>query len=407
MRQFPVIFNFWAAIMLLIAAPVFGQIPHPPPGFQFSSDGASLRIPVEVVADGLVFVHAKVNGSLGWFIVDNGTQGFIVDRAYAKQNSFESSGSAVTRGVGSDASQGGIVRDVEIALPGLELTHRNLLITELKSLEPAVGHEVDGIIGSRLFDDFVVVLDYEHQVLCVYAPKEYRPSGKETVFAVRIDQHGFQYIDATISLAGAATVRGSFLIDGGANYYANIYKPFSEAHQIPPSTMKLLSEPGTGQPKEGLADRMEIGSYSIKNFPITFAQDVEGLMASKDYAGLVGAEFLERFTVVFDNPGKRILLTPNRSYQDAAEYDESGLKIHAEAPDFHRFIVTRIVPQSPAAEAGIVPGDIIESIDNRPSQEMTLTEVRSILRRPKARCTVGLLRGSTHVQVVLQLRPLL
>jgi PDZ domain-containing protein/aspartyl protease len=406
-RRFSVIFNFWAAIMVLIAAPVFGQVPHPPPGFQFSSDGASLRIPVEVVADGLVFVHAKVNGSLGWFIVDNGTQGFIVDRDYARKNSLQSSGSAVTSGVGSDASQAGIVQDVDIALPGLELTHRNLLVTELKSLEPVVGHEVDGIIGSRLFDDFVVVLDYEHQLLSVYAPKEYRPSGKETVFAVRIDQHGFQYVDATISLAGAAPVRGSFLIDGGANYYANIYKPFSEAHQIPPSSMRLLSEPGTGQPREGLADRMEIGPYSIKNFPITFAQDGEGLMASKDYAGLVGAEFLKRFTVVFNNPGKQILLTPNQSYRDAAEYDESGLKIRAEAPNFHRFIVTRIVPQSPAVEAGIEPDDVIESIDHRSSQEMTLTEVRSMLRRPNARCTIGVLRGSSHLQVVLQLRPLL
>jgi hypothetical protein len=132
------------------------------------------------------------------------------------------------------------VRDVDIALPGLELKHRNLIVTDLKSLEPAVGHEVDGIIGSRLFDDFVVVLDYEHRLLSVYAPKEYRPSGKETVFTVRIDQHGFQYVEATIFVPGAAPVRGSFLIDGGANYYANIYKPFSDAHQIPPSTMKLL-----------------------------------------------------------------------------------------------------------------------------------------------------------------------
>jgi hypothetical protein len=403
--RLPVLFGFLAAIMVLIAAPVFGQVSQP--RFQFSSDGASLHIPVEVVADGLIFVHAKFNGSPGWFIVDNGTQGFVVDRDYAKKNSLHSSGSAVTRGVGSGASQVGIVRDVDIALPGLELKQRILIITDLKSLEPAIGHEVDGIIGSRLFDDFVVVLDYEYQFLSVYAPKEYRPSGKETVLTVRIDQRGFQYIDATISLAGAAPVRGSFLIDGGANYYANIYKPFSDAHQIPSSSMRLLSEPGAGQAREGLADRMTIGSYSIVNFPITFAQDLEGLMAATDYAGLVGAEFLERFTVVFDNPGKRILLTPNRSYHDAAEYDESGLKIHAEAPDFHRFIVTRIVPQSPAVEAGIEPGDVIESIDNRSSQELTLTQVRSILRRPKAQCTIGLLRGSTHRQVVLQLRPLL
>ncbi len=100
-RRFPVIFNFLAAIIVLIvliAAPVFGQVPQSPPGFQFSSDGASLHIPVEVVADGLVLVQVKANDSPGWFIVDNGTQGFVVDRAYAKRNSLQSSGSAVTSG---------------------------------------------------------------------------------------------------------------------------------------------------------------------------------------------------------------------------------------------------------------------------------------------------------------------
>jgi len=311
------------AITILFFAPfASAQGPSgPPPSYQFSSDESSICIPVEVVADGLLLLNGKVNGRPGWFIVDNGTQGFVVDRDYARQNSLLATGGATTAKVGSNASQAGVVRDVQISLPGLELTHRNLVLIELKSLEPAVGHQIDGIIGSRLFDDFVVVVDYEQRCMSVYAPKQYRPSRNETVFSVRLDQHGFQYIDATIALPGAMSVSGSFLIDGGANYYANIYKPFSDTHQIPPSTMKLLYDTGTAQPRDGRAERIDVGPYSVKNPPITFAQDVEGLMASKDYAGLIGAEFLERFTVVFDSPGKRILLTPNRSYGDAAEYD--------------------------------------------------------------------------------------
>jgi hypothetical protein len=101
---------------------------------------------VEVVADGLVLVDGKVNGHPGWFIVDNGTQGFVVDPDYARQSALRTTDSATTREVGSNASQAGIVRDVKISLPGLALTHRNLVLIELKSLEPAVGHQVDGII---------------------------------------------------------------------------------------------------------------------------------------------------------------------------------------------------------------------------------------------------------------------
>jgi PDZ domain/Aspartyl protease len=381
--------------------------PSIPPSYQFSSDGSSRCVPVEVIADGLVFLQGKVNAHPGWFIVDNGTQGFVVDRDYARRIALQTSGNAVTRTVGSDTSRARIVRDVQISLPGLELTHRSLLVSELKSLEPVVGHEVDGILGSRLFDDFVVIVDYEHRCLSFYEPNRYRPSGKETIFPIRVDAHGFQYIDVVIALPGSLPVSGSFLIDGGANYYANLYKPFSDAHGIPPSTMKLLYEPGPAQPRDGRADRISVGSYAVKDPPITFGQDVEGLMAAKDYAGLIGAEFLERFTVVFDNPRKRILLAPNRHYQDPAQYDESGLGIHAEGPKFDHFIVTRVVPRSAALEAGIEPGDVISSIDGLPAQELTLTEIRSMLRRPNAHYTIGIERGNKQLHVAISLRPLL
>jgi Aspartyl protease len=359
-----------AAIAALVAVLALGQVPSsPPPFYRFSSGNATLNIPVELIANGLVLVRAKVNGHPAWFILDNATQGFTIDRDYAREIALESSSSATARGGGSKVIEAGVVRDVQIGLPGLDLTRRNLVVIELKPLEPIIGHEVDGIIGSRLFDDFIVAVDYEHRWVSAYLPKGYQPSREGTALSVRVDQHGFPLIDATIALPGVEPIVGSFLIDGGANTYADIYKTFSDAHHVPPPGMKLLEEPGTStggttQSRDGRADRIGVGPYSIKNPPITFAQDTEGLMAATDYAGLVGAEFLERFTVVFDNPSKRIWLTPNRNYGEPAEYDESGLRIRAEGSGFHRFVVGRIVAQSPAIDAGIEPGDIIESIDN-------------------------------------------
>jgi hypothetical protein len=404
---------FRAAITLLAGISAFGQVPsQPPPSYRFSSGGSALNIPVEMVANGLVFVRAKVNAHAGWFILDNGSQGFTIDRDYARKIGLQTSGSVAARGGGANAIDAGVIRDVEIGLPGLELTHRNLVVIDLKPLEPSVGHEVDGIIGSRLFDDFVVLVDFEHRVISVFLPTQYKPPAQATVFPVHVDEHGFQFIDATVTLPGIEPVAGRFLIDGGANTYADIYKPFSDAHHLPPPAMKFLEEPGTStggttQSKDGRADQIEVGPFSIKSPPITFAQDTEGLMASKDYAGLIGAEFMERFTVVFDSPEKQVWLAPNHSYAEPTEYDESGLRIRAEGPDFHRFVVGRILPGSAATKAGIDSGDVIESIDKRSANEMTLTEIRALLRKPNAKYSIGILRGSKHFQVDLSLRPLL
>jgi len=412
MRSFMIPVNR-AVLVFSFALPAFAQAPSSaPPSHRFSSGNAAWNIPIEIVANGLIFVRAKVNGHPGWFILDNATQGFVVDRDFARQISLESAGTAVARGGGSDAIQARIAVDVLIALPGLDLTHRRLVVMELKPIEPAVGHEIDGIIGSRLFDDFVVEVDYQRRSVSIRLPAEYRPAAKATEFAVRIDPHGFPFIDATIALPGIDPMSSSFLIDGGANTYADIYKPFADAHRLPPRSMKLLEAPGTSsggttQSRDGRADRISVGPYSVQNPPITFAQDTEGLMAVKDQAGLIGAEFLERFTVVFDNPAKRIWLTPNATYAALPDYDQSGLRVHAEGPGFHRFVVGRIVPNSPAAEAGIEPGDVIESLDNASLQGLTLSQLRTMLCRPAARYSLGILRGQRHLPMTLRLRPLL
>jgi hypothetical protein len=410
--RFLIAFSFRAAITILVATSGWAQGPSPPPSYRFSSGRSASNIPVELVANGLVFVGARVNDRPGWFILDNASQGFSVDRDYARRISLQSSGSAVARGGGSNSIEAGVVQDVRISLPGLELTHRNLVVIELKPLETIVGHEVDGILGSRLFDDFVVVVDYEHLSMSVYPAGEYKPSEKEASLSVRVDEHGFPFIDATIALPGAEPVEGSFLIDGGANAYADIYKPFSDAHGIPPPAMKLLDEPGTSTAgttlsKDGRADRIGVGPYSIKDPPITFGQDTEGLMAAQDYAGLIGAQFLERFRVVFDSRGKRIGLTPNHNYGNSAEYDESGLRIRAEGAGFHKFVVARIVPQSPAAEAGIEPGDVIESIDNSSLERTTVTEIRSMFCGSKPSYAIVVLRGNRRLALTLRLRPLI
>jgi len=404
-------------LALLFAASAFAQTQaqapaSPPPSYHFSSGDATLNIPVEIIANGLVFVQAKVNDHPGWFILDNATQGFAVDREYARQISLQTSGTAVSRSDKSDAVQVGIIRDVQISLPGMDLTHRNLIVIDLKSLEPAIGHTVDGIIGSRLFDDFVVRVDFERRLLSVYLPDHYQPSAKETSLPVRLDEHGFQFIDATIALPGVDPITANFLIDGGANTYLDFYKPFSDEHHLPPPGMKLLDEPassagGAVESRDARANWLNVGPYFIQNPPITFAQETEGLMAANDHAGLIGAEFLERFTVAFDNRSKRLWLAPNRSYGEPARSDESGLRIHAEGPGFRKFVVRRIVPQSPAAEAGFEPGDFIESIDNHPAASITLTELRNILCQPNEGLRVNILRGNKNLRLTLHLRPLI
>jgi hypothetical protein len=91
------------AATTVLSTVAIAQTPRPQPSFEFSSAASSLRIPAEVVADGLVLIQAAVNGHTGWFILDNASQGFTVDTEYAKRIWTESS---ATRRECTDRSTG-------------------------------------------------------------------------------------------------------------------------------------------------------------------------------------------------------------------------------------------------------------------------------------------------------------
>jgi hypothetical protein len=119
--QFLVALTTRVPLPVVLAACLTAQTAAPPPSYRFSADGAAPGIPVEVVVNGLVLMHAKVNDHPGWFIVDDAVQGFVADRDYTHRISLQESGKALTRGEAPNPSEAGIVRDVRITLPGLEL----------------------------------------------------------------------------------------------------------------------------------------------------------------------------------------------------------------------------------------------------------------------------------------------
>jgi len=93
---------------------------------------------------------------------------------------------------------------------------------------------------------------------------------------------------------GIEPLAGSFLIDGGANTYADFT---SRSAMRTMSARKHEGAGGAGNQhggrtasRDGRADRWMSVPIRDKR-PDHFCDDVEGLMAAKDYAGLIGAEF--------------------------------------------------------------------------------------------------------------------
>ena len=96
-----------------------------------------------------------------------------------------------------------------------------------------------------------------------------------------------------------------------------------------------------------------------------------------------------------------MILEPNARLGEPFEADMSGLGLRMRS---HAFQVEWIQPGSPAAEAGIQPDDMIESVDGKPADELGMPAVRELFRRAAETHQLVIRRGDQRTEVSLTTR---
>jgi C-terminal processing protease CtpA/Prc len=101
-----------------------------------------------------------------------------------------------------------------------------------------------------------------------------------------------------------------------------------------------------------------------------------------------------------------MILEPQSSLGDPLEADMSGINLMADGRDFKTFRVDRVFEKTPAAEAGLREGDVIQAIDGRPAAEYTLEDVRGMFKRPASDYTLTILRSDQKMALKIKTRRL-
>jgi C-terminal processing protease CtpA/Prc len=135
-----------------------------------------------------------------------------------------------------------------------------------------------------------------------------------------------------------------------------------------------------------------------------FTQEKTKAGADKNIAGAIGGNFLRRFTVIYDFPHQRVILEANVQLNHETDEDMSGLSIIAKGPNLKVFEVVAVQPGTPAAHAGIVPGDVIAGIGDEAAADLTLSAVRDLFRQVGYQYKVLIDRKGQTITTSLQMR---
>jgi len=200
-----------------------------------------------------------------------------------------------------------------------------------------------------------------------------------------------------------------FLLDTGVRLSV-FNSPFAKKHGLAaqsPRTLSGVTGFGIGGASKGIVGRVKgirIGSFLFENPVMSFSTDVSGALADTTLAGIIGADFLSRFTVILDYRRSQIFLEKNAGFGAPFEFDMCGIRFVMEGERFDTCKVFSVYEGTPAALAGLAAGDVIESIDGRAAGRFTREALREYLQREGETVRLSIRRGGEAKDVALRLK---
>jgi hypothetical protein len=341
------------------------------------SGGDETSIPFDLI-DNHVYLNVFLNGKGPFrFIFDTGGSN-VVDVAVAKEIGAVAAGSVQGSGVGATTEQFSFAPIASLRVGNAELRNQLFSVLPVRAGFSVSGSApVDGLIGAEVLARFVTVFDYAHaRVILKRAGSAVAGDAIPFVFAGTQPQ-------IPCELDRIAT---QCTIDSGSRSSLDVFAPFSAANAavVPAKvTAPGVNGFGVGGADIGRLGRLatlRIGAFTLDDLIAGFSTATAGAFAVPGIGANIGGGVLKRFTVTYDYPHQVMTLVPNADLDISDVNERSGMfVVHSGA-----FVVAGVRPGTPAADAGIVKGDTIVSIDGVPADRLTLGTMREAFRRPAA-----------------------
>jgi hypothetical protein len=336
------------------------------------------------------------------------------DRAEEQKLPFTVLGERLNAGSGDGLARLGRTGAVGLTMPGADMELPAMGVASLRKVSEVYGHRMDGLVGAELLARYVVELDWEQRRMTLHEPSSYRYSGEGAVIPL-IVAGGMPFIHLQLSVPGAPPVEGLFLVDCPHPGTIIVNRPFIEENQIlaavrrnhrPLVTQYTEGVNGKSEVLYGRIPELKIGPFSMREPVVGLSQAKAGALAQTEFAGILGAEILRRFRVIFDFSRESLILEPNSALTQPYRYDASGIRLRSTGEDLHEYVVAGIVEDSPAA-ARLLEGDRLIEIDGKPAKTLSLGEILEILKCDGGTAQLKIQRGARSIEVSLALRQLI
>jgi hypothetical protein len=402
-------------LILFFAVLSFASLRGQNLGFQLAGGKKKVHIPIEI-HNNLVVVPVVLNDALPLkFILDTGVRTTILTQktftdilnlTYSRKYTISGPG-------GVNLVDAYVTNNVSLELPGVSGRGHAMLVLgqDYLELRNYLGTDVHGILGYELFSRFIIQIDYEKRVLTLMLPEKFHKSRKFQSLPITIEDTK-PYITANVAFQNGASLRAKLLMDSGASHGLMLEPTSDKTIQVPTNAVSSLIGRGLGGEIVGKVGRIEsitIGNFkldkAIANFPDPNSYTDSIKVGNVFRNGAIGGEILSRFVVIFNFPAEKVYLKKNSSYKKNFYYNLSGITLKAKGSQLTTFEVMEVRDKSPSKLSGIMPGDIILTLNGIPAQSLDLNMMNGLLNsKPGKRVRLELSRKGERLKMDIELR---
>ncbi|MCB0601394.1 MAG: hypothetical protein KDC28_09205 [Saprospiraceae bacterium] len=255
----------------------------------------------------LVVVHAKVDGNYGNFILDTGIRDLVLNSKYyqgKKSNSY-------IQGINGVKAESEFCY-VDFSFNSIELSSFYALITDLHLIEKKIKRPILGLIGTKIFKDGTLILDYSRNHMIFINGKSY--SQKSNGYSVKFQFNGLNpYIVTTLN---GKSYRWN--LDSGAsiNVLDEHCNQDLRDFLVQSGKIRLIAFGSGGIIKEHAFIRnLPIALWILDPMETVISQlnDYNLRHPGKNSDGILGYEFLRQMTVAIDFRHKDVYLFPKEN----------------------------------------------------------------------------------------------
>jgi len=366
-----------------------------------STSGLLIPAPAWSAGTGkLLTIKVTVNDRSGAFLVDTGADWSFIDSGFARELGLRGHGTAdVRRNYTSESWS--VVSAGQLELWGRQFRNVPLIEADLNAMSRAMGETIRGVLGTDLLRSFHVRLMYSSSSIAE------APGLQDAGGLIRLKKtDGGYFIPVRIG-----THEFDLLVDTGANSTVVadwVWSSLPESRAQAAVIRGVLAADNPHETAYGCASAIELGGLMLQNQPLRVtSRTSQGNFSHQAFAGILGADVLQRFVVTFDLEDSAIYLKPDANYRpDPYAFSSIGIQF-ARTPE-GAFSVASTWSPSPAAESGIQTGDLIVLVNGRDTRELSLEGFAEQLHKPAGtKVTLGVQRAHETVMVHTTVRHLI